>query len=215
MSFLNEWIRHIVTLIIFASFIEMLMPHSNMKRFVKMIMGLVIILVIVSPLGNLLRGDWENNRDIFDVQLSSDWEEIKNDGFKLQEENMADAKQTYQQVLEKQVKGFVLSQDGVGDANVNVILQEDNNDQVNGIEHLDIGIISADSSSIQKKSVSNIEPIVIQSFNGKSNQSGLKEKTMMRENELTSRIKNTVIHFFDLQNQQIKVFMLEDEGVKK
>ncbi len=215
MSFLNEWIRHIVTLIVFAGFIEMLMPHSDMKRFVKMIMGLVIILVIVSPLGNLMRGNWANNRDVFDMQSFSNWEEIKDEGFKLQKDNMADARKTYQQVLEKQIKGFVLSQDGVGGADVNIILQENKNEQMNGIEHLEIGIIPAEKSSIHKEIISDVEPVIIQTSHVTSNQSCFKDNAAIKKNKLTSKVKNAVIHFFNLQNQQIEVFMVENEGVKK
>lgn len=62
---IRSWVRTIAVLVILAGFVEILIPRSNTARFVRMTMGLVIVLAVLSPLVSLLRqpldvpGIWE------------------------------------------------------------------------------------------------------------------------------------------------------------
>jgi stage III sporulation protein AF len=55
MEWLKEWVRHLVTLVILAATLEMALPMGNMKRYVKLTMGLVILFAMISPWATLLR----------------------------------------------------------------------------------------------------------------------------------------------------------------
>jgi stage III sporulation protein AF len=59
MQFLGEWIKHIVLLILMASFLELILPNSSIKRYVKLVVGLLLILLILSPILYLFRFDYE------------------------------------------------------------------------------------------------------------------------------------------------------------
>lgn len=54
MAALREWVRSLVMLLIFASILELLLPMNGMKRYVRMAMGLIIILGVVKPIVGLL-----------------------------------------------------------------------------------------------------------------------------------------------------------------
>ena len=56
MAALTEWVRGLVVLVVLASLLEMLLPMGEMKRFVRLAMGLVIMLGIVRPILGLLGG---------------------------------------------------------------------------------------------------------------------------------------------------------------
>lgn len=49
MEFVKSWIMNITVVIIFTMLLDILIPNHDMKRFVKVIMGLLIILVIIKP----------------------------------------------------------------------------------------------------------------------------------------------------------------------
>lgn len=59
MSFLGEWIKHIVLLILLASFVDLILPNSNMKRYVKLVVGLLLLLLILSPILHLFKFDYD------------------------------------------------------------------------------------------------------------------------------------------------------------
>jgi stage III sporulation protein AF len=59
MQFLTEWITNIILFVLLATIIEMLIPNSSMQKYVKMVTGLLLIVIILTPLLNLFKKDFE------------------------------------------------------------------------------------------------------------------------------------------------------------
>jgi stage III sporulation protein AF len=59
MAFIGEWIKHIVLLILMATFLDLILPNSNMRKYVKLVVGFLLILLILSPILQLFRYDQE------------------------------------------------------------------------------------------------------------------------------------------------------------
>jgi stage III sporulation protein AF len=57
MSYLAEWIKHIILLILMATFLDLILPSSNMRKYVKLVVGFLILLLILSPLLHLFQYD--------------------------------------------------------------------------------------------------------------------------------------------------------------
>ncbi|WZL71447.1 stage III sporulation protein AF [Clostridiaceae bacterium 35-E11] len=55
-SFLRSWILNITTVIVFVTILELLLPNSAMKKYIKMIVGLLVMLVILNPILELING---------------------------------------------------------------------------------------------------------------------------------------------------------------
>lgn len=54
MEVANEWIKNIFIFIIALTFIEMLMPSSNIRPYLKFVFSMVILASILEPLISLL-----------------------------------------------------------------------------------------------------------------------------------------------------------------
>lgn len=52
-----KWVYMIVVIIIFTTFMDILMPNGNMKKYTKLVLGFLIMSVILTPLFKLLRKD--------------------------------------------------------------------------------------------------------------------------------------------------------------
>ncbi len=48
-DFLRSWIMNITVIIIFVMFLDMIMPNSSMKRYINVVVGLLIIIVVIKP----------------------------------------------------------------------------------------------------------------------------------------------------------------------
>ncbi|MGD6805282.1 stage III sporulation protein AF [Rossellomorea vietnamensis] len=59
MSFLTEWITNIIVFILLASVVDMLLPSSNMQKYTKVVTGLLLITIILTPLMKLFSADFE------------------------------------------------------------------------------------------------------------------------------------------------------------
>ncbi|THE11296.1 stage III sporulation protein AF [Bacillus timonensis] len=57
MSFIAEWITNIILFILLATIVDMLLPSSSMQKYVKMVTGLLLILIILTPLFSLFKTD--------------------------------------------------------------------------------------------------------------------------------------------------------------
>ncbi|MCH5584182.1 stage III sporulation protein AF [Shimazuella sp. AN120528] len=54
MEWMSDWIRQIILIIFIATFIDLLLPSSSLERYVKLIMGLIIIVSILQPVLQLV-----------------------------------------------------------------------------------------------------------------------------------------------------------------
>lgn len=61
MEVFSNWIRNVAIMVIILSFLELLLPQNQMERFVRAVIGLVIIAFILRPLVGLVGGGttWE------------------------------------------------------------------------------------------------------------------------------------------------------------
>jgi stage III sporulation protein AF len=85
MELISDWLRQIVLLVLIATFIDLLLPNHSMDRYVKLVMGLLIILAILSPVFSLIRKDWDVSALAFrnggtDVQDMTSLESIRRHG---------------------------------------------------------------------------------------------------------------------------------------
>jgi stage III sporulation protein AF len=60
MEFLKEWITNIILFILLATVIDMLLPNSNLQKYVKVVIGLLLISIILSPIMKLFSSDFES-----------------------------------------------------------------------------------------------------------------------------------------------------------
>ncbi|KAB2338474.1 stage III sporulation protein AF [Cytobacillus depressus] len=59
MDFIKEWITNIILFILLATVIDMLLPNSNLQKYTKMVTGLLLIAVILTPIFKLISKDFE------------------------------------------------------------------------------------------------------------------------------------------------------------
>ncbi|MFJ7725411.1 stage III sporulation protein AF [Neobacillus sp. NPDC097160] len=59
MDFLKEWVTNIILFILLATVIDMLLPNSSMQKYSKMVTGLLLIAIILTPIFKLISKDFE------------------------------------------------------------------------------------------------------------------------------------------------------------
>ncbi|WP_078379776.1 stage III sporulation protein AF [Sutcliffiella halmapala] len=59
MSYLTEWITSIILFILLATVVDMLLPSSSMQKYTKLVIGLLLIVVILTPILKLLSTDMD------------------------------------------------------------------------------------------------------------------------------------------------------------
>ena len=72
MEFIKEWVTNIILFVLFATMIDMLLPSSKFQKYTKMVTGLLLIAIILTPIFNLLTQDFEDTMTgISNLEISS------------------------------------------------------------------------------------------------------------------------------------------------
>lgn len=64
-SFMSEWLKDIVVMFSIISIIELIMPKGNMKKYINMVIGLLIIFSIINPFQKLLKLNINFSQSVF------------------------------------------------------------------------------------------------------------------------------------------------------
>ncbi|UCZ54602.1 stage III sporulation protein AF [Bacillus shivajii] len=59
MSIVTAWVTNIIILILFATVLELLLPNSKMQRYVKLVVGLMLLMVMLQPVLSIFQTDPE------------------------------------------------------------------------------------------------------------------------------------------------------------
>ncbi len=212
---LKDWVRNLITIVIFANILEMLLPDSAMRKYVKVVMGFFILLTLLNPLLNIL----DVNLTVFSVfDDYSDRRQqqiIHNSGKSLEQQNHQLALQTYQKQLEQQIKALILTQPEIEDVQVRVKA-----DQQGKIETVDLKLYTfkemhKTTASTKAKQIKGVEIKVnpeIDTFRTNSRTED-KERQFTTEEEVetetTLRIKDKtvklVMSFYNLKAEAISI----------
>jgi stage III sporulation protein AF len=78
MSFLIEWVSNIILFILLATVIDMLLPNSSMQKYTKMVTGLLLIAIILTPIFKLISQDFETTFAAISTFQAPDGKNMKN-----------------------------------------------------------------------------------------------------------------------------------------
>ncbi|OAB44149.1 stage III sporulation protein AF [Paenibacillus glacialis] len=53
MSWLNEWMKEVIMVVLLATFVDLILPSRSMERYVKLVLSLLILLTLLQPIINL------------------------------------------------------------------------------------------------------------------------------------------------------------------
>ena len=140
MESLTELVRNLSMLLLAAAFLELLVPKGRLSSLVRLLLGLLLMVALLSPITDFLRkGDglaqWEQSLAL-ELDAPADYAQ---QGMELGDKLAAQADLAYQQALEEQLSYLAQSQPGVAQAAARVVLNEQ------GLpERVELALIGAD-----------------------------------------------------------------------
>jgi stage III sporulation protein AF len=192
---LTDWIKNIIFVVLFASFLELLLPSSSMQRFVRVIMGLFIILAILNPIIGVVQHHLTSISPIPALSTNSEASNlITNEVNHVTNERDKLSLELYKKELGQQIRVLILAMDGVADANVVVEIESNTANRVKSIVvYMKPGI------STKNEKVATIKKITIGKPSGKTEElyAGLKE-----------RITEMITELYQIPKEKVDIKML-------
>ncbi|MDF2839750.1 MAG: spoIIIAF [Clostridia bacterium] len=160
MEFVKSWITNITVVIIFTMLLDIIIPNNDMKRFLKVIMGLLIILVIIKPF--LMARDFgyqfQNTMAATTAYIESSEEKNSRS---IEVFQNTTALNIYKQRLSEKVTEIIQARKELENRNVhvNVDIENDiNKEEFGSIKSIDVIVEKGNESAVQ---ASVIEPVNI------------------------------------------------------
>jgi stage III sporulation protein AF len=133
MDVLRSWIITLVTVTVVCSIIEKFAPQGNLNKYVKLICGLTVTVVIITPALKLLKGDFEISSVVWNQYVRMSEGELKSRIARLQEEDSDQILELYRLSLINDVKSRFTGEREFIVTNVDVVLFEDPKDERFGL----------------------------------------------------------------------------------
>lgn len=218
-NFLSSWVKNLSLALIVVSILEMILPNSKTKKYIKMVMGLYILFSIISPFIDNSSFNLENiNMDFYEKQIETTSSiEVNQSSMDIR------INQIYKEQLEKDITSK-LKEKGYELENCKVKTNISKND--NGIERITLKIKEKiqiedldnklnenneeEKDTFENKIVTEIEKI--QKVNIKVSKDDNEQKSVESNNEKqkeeSSKITKSDINL-------IKKFLIEEYGVSE
>ncbi len=205
-DFLRSWVTNIAVVIVFITLLEILMPNGDMKRYTKVISGLIIILVIIKPFMMLKDIDKDFKLSVFETSAFIETN-IDNKGNDLGKYNKSIAADMFRDNLKKQIVSHISSSCDVKkeELAVEVVIEADAASSGYGnLKEIVVTVAKGTDSSIQ---VSNISQVKISTDKKVMNEN--KPEYNLNDSKLSKDIKSSIKSYLGLNEEAITVKIQE------
>lgn len=195
LEWFKSWATGIVIAVIIATIIEMILPNSTSKKYIKIIIGIFIVYTIISPVIGSFKGEDLNNYIKVENYIQSNSNALQTN--EVSDNAQSSIKKIYSQNLQNDLK-TKLKEKGYISNNINISIS---NDDKYNIERIDIKVDEKVTNSNQdekqvKTIVDNIKAIKIKVKKDDSQNNAI--ITENDKNEIKEYIKQ--IYQIDLNN---------------
>ncbi len=225
MDVLRELIQTIIVIVVLAVLVEMLLPGGDMRRYVKMVIGLLIIMAVLQAAAGVLNSRFM--QDVPAVTVSDTGtmplEDIIAAGQELADKDREKAAQQFSEGLSGQVLALVGMNSDVQAVDARVSVDRESSDireitivfnAANGTGDGRSSVQSAGSGGHQAVNSTNedlgVQPVVVD-LDGKSiaDESNLVKAVTPEQKKAAAELTAVVAQFYNLKPDQVKYEFLE------
>lgn len=212
MEIIRELVQSIAVIVILAVFLEMLLPASDMRRYLRLVFGILVMISVLQAAFSLL----DKESLTFDVPavlvsqediagLSVQLEDIMDEGNKIYDHEQDRAIEEYRLGLAKQISSLASLNGSVNVAEVEVVVEEDRQNPNYGrlkevyLELYSGGITNSDEEK------QGIEPVRIQVGDSVGNSEISAGPDETADPKIIEKIKTGVADFYNIPADKVQI----------
>ncbi len=194
MEYIKNWITTIVVVSIIIIIIEMIIPSGKSKNYIKTISGMVIIIVIITPISQIISGRIDFTESLFKNQTYINKLEIKKNHEFFESKRNTMIINEYRNRIIEHIKYTTLKSNFVKAVEADIILNEDiNSNDFGALRRIYVYIAveseGSEKSSIVSSAISQIKKVTIESVEVITTQNN-KKSEFVRESSDSQQILN-------------------------
>ncbi|MFT9848052.1 stage III sporulation protein AF [Aneurinibacillus sp. REN35] len=233
MAMLILWLKKIILLVLLATFLDLLLPNGAYSKYVKLVMGLLILLALLSPVLDLFRKDISLAQLTFSAgdkvtkESNPDFARVESLAKRLAEQNDAEARRYVQTQISELIKKQVEANYGVKVENVQVKVHAQDQTAKQPIVGIEVVLAQkktdaeAKGQSSERVAVEPMEPVQIEIALTKqkdttppSTQSEASVEALAEQSRMERNIAETIAGMWDVPQDTVRVTWLgaREEG---
>lgn len=207
-TLISEWVVTIISVIIFTTFIEILIPNSNYKRYIDVVMGFLLVVVILTPLTKFIGGQVDFEEGILrasnQLELSTAQNRISN----VQYDNDEAIIRLYKNEIGKQLRNYIEQNTEYAVNDVSIEIDDDSSSSEFGsIKNFDITL---EKKTENVKPVNKtIKPIQINIPIRKNSNNTVEAGSILVSNE-TDSIKENISNLYNISGDNVNIHILKN-----
>ncbi|MGE5474127.1 MAG: stage III sporulation protein AF [Ignavibacteriales bacterium] len=179
----KTWVSNIIAVILFVSIIEIILSDGKMRKYVNLVAGVLVVLIIISPLVRAFNKDFKFEMPEMNLKEPIPIEDLKIKGTELESLRTKQVIETYRAKMESSIRNQVNQFDEVYCEKV--VCKVKKNVDSNGLGDIEEIVLYISKKNKNLKN-SEIKPIKIEI--GKD-----KKKNVENSEEISEEIKNKII----------------------
>lgn len=204
-TFIRTWAEGVIVAVIVASIIEMILPEGSSKKYIKVVIGIYILFVIVTPVINKFSNKSLDVSSIVDFENKEEYKQVSSSN--LEEKNSMNIRSMYEMNLKSDIKTKIQNRGYVVE-NVSVDISDDEKYTINKIE-VKISGKQKEKTNYKKKEkevitiVNNIEKVKID-LSKNENKDEEEKEYQISEKEATN-LKEYLNSNYDVDIKNIQI----------
>ena len=166
MSILTGWVTNIIVFILFAIILDMLLPSSTMQKYTKLVVGLLLIAVFITPILSIFNKNFTSDIQVRILESSS-WRNPKlENSMESKKREIEERQQAYilehmAVQLKNEAEKELMDQSNYAIQDINISLLDKHGEM--NVENIEtIQVIVAESQESSRESVQPVEKIEIE-----------------------------------------------------
>jgi len=202
-EFLRDWTINIVIMVVFVSFLQIILPSSNMKRYLNMIIGLLIIIVLINPFIKFISKDIDIEREVFTnlSRSNSDRTYESNEYSKLQNEQIVGI---YKDKLKREIYEIVESKSEYQVLNLSIdILEDIDSEDFGSITRIEI--LMGEMAEERKEESENIKVEDVKPVSIDIKDTSVATKGTISKD--CDKVQNVIAEYYRIPKENISVYL--------
>lgn len=192
---MENYIKNIALTVVFSAFIELFVPNGNLKKYIDIVTGFIIIIVLMQPIKEIFFNSGQLELEVFNIQTQIENNSVLNQAQYLEEKQKQLVIDTYTQNLKQQICEVVSKSSDVEIESINIQLEAE-----------DYSISSIELYGYEKANSLNDEKISIDEIKI-GNKTAQAYNTQQRNYKSEENLKNLISDFYKIEMNNIYIIV--------
>ncbi|SHJ49094.1 stage III sporulation protein AF [Paramaledivibacter caminithermalis] len=197
------WIKNIVMVIILVSFLDILIPDGKIKKYLNLILGFIVMIIILSPIIDFLNSNENLENEVFKISSKLDKKEYSFINSNIENKQVEQLSSLYKNRIKEDIVYRVESKYDVKVTKVNIELENSKDGKFGEIKSLELSLADR-NTKLNENAIPIVKIDVINNEQNTGTNNNSNEDNNI-DTDLRKKIKEDISNIYNLNEIKVVV----------